>query len=216
MRVLVADDHSLFRDGIISLLEAAGFEVVGQVGDGCAAVQESLRLRPNLVLMDINMPLMDGLEALRQIKAELPETHVVMLTVSEEDHDLLEAIRLGAHGYLLKDLNATEFLQMLEGLGQGEAAMTRKSVRRLLDSLAAQPDPRPAIILTPREITILQLVARGLSNRKVAQQLAISENTVKYHMRQVFQKLNVQNRTEAVTAAISIGLIRSEEEAGKG
>lgn len=212
MRVLVADDHSLFRDGIVSLLEAAGFEVVGQVGDGRAAVEESVRLRPDLVLMDINMPIKNGLEALRQIKAELPKTQVVMLTVSEEDQDLLEATKSGANGYLLKDLNARQFLQMLVGLEQGEAAMSGKSVRRLMESLATpiQPSPEPANSLSPREITLLQLVARGLSNRELAQRLAISENTVKYHLKQTFEKLGVQNRTEAVTVGIRVGLIRPE------
>lgn len=210
MRVLVADDHSLFRDGIISLLEAAGFEVVGQAGDGCTAVEESLRLHPDLVLMDIGMPEMNGLEALRQIKAGLPDTQVVMLTVSQEDHDLVEAIKSGAHGYLLKDLNATDFLNMLAGLERGEAAMTLKSVRQLTESLSttAHQDPEPAKILTPREISILQLVAGGLSNRGIAQKLVISENTVKYHLKQIFQKMGVQNRTEAVTVAIHVGLIQ--------
>lgn len=214
MRVLVADDHSLFRDGIISLLEAAGFEVVGQVGNGRAAVEESLRLRPDLVLMDINMPKMNGLEALRQIKAKLPETQVVMLTVSHEDQDLIEAVRSGAQGYLLKDLNATEFLHMLAGLERGEAALTLDGIRQLAESLqtTAQPDPELADILTPREILLLQLASKGLSNRGIAQKLAISENTVKYHLKQIYQKMNVQNRTEAVTVAIHTGLFQPQGE----
>ena len=123
MRVLVVDDHSLFRDGIISLLEATGFDVVGQVGDGQAAVEATLHLRPDLVLMDIDMPRMNGLEALRLIKEKVPETQVVMLTVSEGDTNLLEATRAGAQGYLLKDLNADKFLNLLEGLERGDAAM---------------------------------------------------------------------------------------------
>jgi DNA-binding NarL/FixJ family response regulator len=119
MRVLVVDDHPLFRDGIISLLEAAGFDVVGQVGDGQAAVETTLRLHPDLVLMDVDMPRMNGLEALRLIKEKVPETQVVMLTVSEDNANLLEATRRGAQGYLLKDLNADRFLEMLEGLQRG-------------------------------------------------------------------------------------------------
>jgi DNA-binding NarL/FixJ family response regulator len=212
MKVLVADDHSLFRDGIISLLEAAGFEVVGQVGNGQLAVEDTLRLHPDLVLMDISMPQLNGLEALRQIKAALPETEVVMLTVSDEDADLFEAIKLGAHGYLLKDLNAYEFLEMLGGLQRGEAAITRKTVRRLMEGFAASSRQRHDTVeeLTQREIQLLQLVAEGHSNKALAQKLSISENTVKYHLKNVFQKLGAQNRTEAVAYAISAGLIKPE------
>ncbi len=211
MRVLVADDHSLFRDGIISLLEAAGFEVVGQVGDGQAAVEAVLRLRPDLVLMDITMPRMSGLEALRIIKQMLPETQVVMLTVSDEDADLFEAIRSGASGYLLKSLNAEEFLTMLNGLQRGEAAMTRKTTARLIRGLtesSSRPQhDRSVQRLTEREIELLRLVAEGMSNKAIAHALSVSENTVKYHMKNILQKLNAQNRTEAVTHAIRAGLL---------
>ncbi len=209
MRVLVADDHSLFRDGIISLLEAAGFEVVGQAGDGQAAVEAALRLRPDLVLLDITMPQLSGLEALRLIKRELPETQVVMLTVSDDDADLFEAIESGALGYLLKDLSADQFFEMLDGLQRGEAAMTRQTTARLMKGLADLSPQRaePAQSLTEREIELLRLVAEGMSNKAIAQTLSISENTVKYHMRNILQKLGVQNRTEAVTQAIRAGLL---------
>ena len=120
MRVLVVDDHSLFRDGIVSLLDAAGFEVVGQAGDGNMAVQEAIRLRPELVLLDIHMPEMTGLEALKRIKSALPETRVVMLTVSDDEVFLTDAIKSGADGYLLKHLSAPEFIQMLEGLKEAK------------------------------------------------------------------------------------------------
>lgn len=209
MRVLVADDHTLFRDGITSLLEAAGFEVIGQVGDGQAAVEAARRLRPDLVLLDIGMPRMSGLEALRKIKEQEPKTQVVMLTVSEDDADLLEAIKAGAHGYLLKDLHADEFLQMLEGLQHGEAAISRRTAARLIGGLTSHPDSRhrTAERLTEREIELLQCVAGGLSNKAIAQQLSISENTVKYHLKKIFQKLHVQNRTEAVTHAMQAGML---------
>jgi len=189
MKILVADDHSLFRDGIISLLEAAGYEVVGQVGNGRMAVEEALRLRPDLVLMDINMPQMNGVEALRLIKAKLPGTQVVMLTVSDVDADLIEAVKCGARGYLMKDLSAPEFLEMLGGLERGEAAITRKTVSHLMDSLAV-PSRRQHDLtndLTQREIELLQLVARGLSNKALAHELSISENTVKYHLRKYYR-----------------------------
>ena len=209
MRVLVADDHALFRDGIISLLEAAGFDVVGQAGDGQAAVEAALRLRPDLVLLDITMPQMSGLEALRLIKRELPETQVVMLTVSDDDADLSEAVESGALGYLLKNLSADQFFEMLDGLQQGEAAMTRQTTTRLMKGLADLSSQRaePVESLTEREIELLRLVAEGMSNKIIAQTLSISENTIKYHIRNILQKLGVQNRTEAVTHALRAGLL---------
>jgi DNA-binding NarL/FixJ family response regulator len=209
VRVLVADDHALFRDGVISLLEAAGFEVVGQVGDGRAAVEAALRLHPDLVLMDIAMPHMSGLEALRRIKQEMPETHVVMLTVSNEDADLFEAIKCGAAGYLLKDLTTAQFLEMVDGLQRGEAAMTRQTTARLMKGFAAPATPQIQKVpsLTDREIELLRLVAEGMSNKAIAQTLSISQNTVKYHMKNITQHLGVQNRTEAVTYAIRAGLL---------
>ena len=207
MRVLVADDHSLFRDGIISLLEAAGFEVVGQVGDGQAAVEATLRLRPDLVLMDINMPHMNGLQALHLIKKTQPKTQVVMLTVSDSNTDLFDAIKSEADGFLHKDLNTDEFIEMLDGLQKDEAAMTRQTATRLMKGFAnLSQQGKPADSLTQREIQLLQLVAEGMSNKAVAQALSISENTVKYHMKNILQKLGAQNRTEAVTLAIRTGL----------
>jgi DNA-binding NarL/FixJ family response regulator len=212
MRVLVADDHSLFRDGIASLLEASGFHVVGQVGDGQAALQAARRLRPDLVLMDLSMPGMTGLEALRTIRAELPDVQVVMLTVSDEDDDLFEAIQSGARGYLLKSLNAPEFIDLLEGLKRGEAAISRKTAARLMEGLALRAQPQPKeedSRLTQREIELLQLVVDGLSNKAIADRLAVSENTVKYHIKNILQKLGVQNRTEAATHALRDGLLKS-------
>ena len=179
------------------------------MGDGQAAVEAALRLRPDLVLLDITMPQLSGLEALRLIKRELPETQVVMLTVSDDDADLSEAVESGALGYLLKDLSADQFFEMLDGLQRGEAAMTRQTTTRLMKGLADLSPQRaePAESLTEREIELLRLVAEGMSNKAIAQTLSISENTVKYHMRNILQKLGVQNRTEAVTQAIRAGLL---------
>jgi DNA-binding NarL/FixJ family response regulator len=209
MRILVVDDHSLFRDGIVSLLEAAGYEVIGEVGDGQAAIEAAQQLRPDLVLLDITMPTMSGLEALRQIRTQIPETKVVMLTVSDEDRDLFEAIKAGAHGYLLKSLHADEFLSMLEGLSKDEAAITRKTAMRLIKGYA-QGGHRPATAegrLTPRELELLNLVSQGFSNKAIAHKLSISENTVKYHMKNILQKLDARNRTEAVSQAIRAGIL---------
>jgi DNA-binding NarL/FixJ family response regulator len=206
MRVLVADDHSLFRDGIVSLLEAAGFEVVGQVGDGRAAVEAALRLSPDLVLLDLAMPELSGLEALAQIHQALPATPIVMLTMSDDDADVLAAIKAGARGYLLKSLNAEEFFAMLEGLERGEAAMTRQTTANLMRGLTS-PVGLPIGSLTPREFELLRLVAKGMPNKTIALALSVSENTVKYHLKSILQKLNAGNRTEAVTEAIRRGLL---------
>ncbi len=214
MRVLVADDHALFRDGIVSLLEAAGHQVIGQVGDGRAAVEAALRLKPDLVLLDITMPIMDGPSALRKIKAELPETQIVMLTVSDEDVLLLDCVTAGASGYLLKSLTAEEFLGLLRGLENGEAALTGKMTARLIKGVADTPKTReqPSDTLSTREIELLRLVAAGNSNKAIAEELSISENTVKYHMKNILQKLSAKNRTEAVTQAIRAGLLVPDEE----
>ena len=212
MRVLVVDDHPLFRDGIISLLEAAGLDVVGQAQNGVEAVDLTQTLQPDLVLMDISMPKMTGLQALEAIKAAQPETQVVVLTVSEDDEDLLAAVQAGASGYLLKNLDADQFLELLVGLQQGEAAMTRKTTARLIAGVAAraaQPQ-EDEVRLTKRELELLHLVAAGFSNKAIGQQLSVSENTVKYHMRNILQKLQVQNRAEAVHVAMQAGWITTD------
>jgi DNA-binding NarL/FixJ family response regulator len=211
MRVLVADDHSLFRDGLVSLLEAAGHQVVGQVGDGQAAVEAARRLDPELILLDVSMPNLDGLAALRQIKAERPHAKVVMLTVSDDD-TLFEALEAGAQGYLLKSLSADEFLEILKGVAQGEAALTRKTATRLIDGLAKgkRRTEEPQHRLTPRESALLELVVSGMSNKAIAKEMSISENTVKYYMKSILQKLGARNRTEAATLALREGLVSQE------
>jgi DNA-binding NarL/FixJ family response regulator len=204
MRVLIVDDHSLFRDGIGSLLQAAGFEVVGGASDGQEAIEAALRLRPDLILMDVSMPEMNGIEAARQIKAQLPEVKIVMLTVSDDDRVLIDAVKAGASGYLLKSLDSTEFLSMLEGVQRGESAMQRQTMSRLLDSLS-DFSREPTVELTMRELELLRWVAQGYSNKAIAKEMSISPNTVKYHMKSVLQKLSVQNRAEAVATAIRAG-----------
>ena len=210
MRVLVADDHSLFRDGIVSLLRAAGLEVVGEAGDGEQAVAAAQRLRPDVVLMDVQMPGLDGIEATRRIKAELPEVQVVMLTVSQDDADLFGALKAGARGYLLKSLSSDEFVDMLQGLGRGEAPLSRRLTGRLIEGIArgsgVGADAAELDSLTRREAELLRLVAAGLSNKAIAGRLAVSENTVKYHMKNILQKLRLNNRAEAAAYAVRSGL----------
>lgn len=209
MRILVADDHSLFRDGIVSLLEAADYEVVGQVGTGQEAIAATQQLRPDLVLLDISMPEMTGLDVLRKLREQIPEIQIVILTVSDDDSDLMEAIQAGANGYLLKSLSADTFLELIGGLKRGEAAISGQMTTRLIQGIGAQEnsEPEPFEKLTPRELGLLQIVADGLSNKAIALELSISENTVKYHLKNIFQKLQAQNRTEAVTIALRTGIL---------
>lgn len=193
---------------MVSLLQAAGHEVVRQVGDGQKAVEATVQHQPDLVLMDISMPTLSGIEALRAIKQQLATTKVVMLTVSEEDKDLMAAVEAGADGYLHKNLGGEEFLEMLKGVTRGEAAMTRSTAARLMRRLS-QPEPlQPAgHPLTERESELLGLLAEGMSNRQIARHLSISENTVKFHVKNIFHKLAVSNRAEAVAVGIRQGLL---------
>jgi len=209
MRVLVVDDHSLLRDGIVSLLEAGGHEVVGQGNNGLEAIRLAAEFHPDLVLMDLHMPIMTGLTALKQIKAETPDMKVVMLTVSEEDKDIIEAIRAGANGYLLKQINAAEFFQLLEKLQQGEAAIS-PSVAIHLFKHVGHPGARAASSpLSERELEVLRLVANGKTNHEVAEALSVSDNTVKFHLKNIMQKLNASNRAEAVMNARQLNIIQT-------
>lgn len=211
MRILVVDDHSLFRDGLTSLLKAAGYEIIGEAGNGETAVLEALRLRPDLILMDINMPKKDGLQALREIHQLMPETNIVMLTVSETEGNLISAIEAGAKGYLLKNLDSQSFITNLRNLERGEAAITNEMVSHLMAHISRRAKQssglalNPKINLTEREHEILQLISKGLSNRAIAGKLIISENTVKYHIKNLLQKLSLKNRAEAAAYAIQQG-----------
>jgi DNA-binding NarL/FixJ family response regulator len=215
MRILLADDHALFRDGVASLLVAWRHEVVGQVADGAAAVEAAVRLRPDLVLMDIAMPGGGGLAATRRLAAEAPGVAIVMLTASEGVDDLFAAIKAGARGYLLKNLESGELRGMLEAVERGEAAITPAIAGRILAELArtepaggaAAPEPADPDRLTERELDVLRLVVAGLRNKEIAARLGISENTVKFHLRNILDKLHAQNRAEVVARAMREGLV---------
>jgi DNA-binding NarL/FixJ family response regulator len=213
MRVLVADDHSLFRDGLVSLLEAAGYEIAAQVGDGQEALIQAKRTKPDLILLDLSMPRLNGLEALPQLLEIVPEAKIVILTISEEDDDLLKVIQAGAHGYLEKNLNADDFLELLGGVERGEAALTGRTAARLMAKLAENRSPIKTVTeyLTARELELLELVGEGFSNRAISESLSISTNTVKYHLKNIFQKLGAQNRAEAVAHAIRTGILSSSQ-----
>lgn len=209
MRVLLVDDHPLFRDGVRSLLEARGVEVVGEAGDGQEALEAALHLKPDVILMDITMPRMDGLEATRLIKVRLPDVKIVVLTVSDEDRVLFEAIKSGAQGYLLKNLQADEFFNLLSGIERDEAPISRGLAGRILEEFAAHRTGRPAIEapdeLTDREREVLKCVSGGASNREIAATLYVSENTVKFHMKNILEKLHLRNRAEIVAYAARKG-----------
>jgi DNA-binding NarL/FixJ family response regulator len=212
VRVLLADDHALFRAGIASLLKAWGMDVVGQAADGIEAIELTRRLQPELVLMDIGMSPCNGLEATRVVKTELPDVKVIIVTVSEDDHDLFEAVKSGAEGYLLKDMSEEELSSTLEKISAGEPALSPVLAAKILDEfarLAREGTGRSASPeggLTDRERDVLRLVADGATNREIGVRLYISENTVSFHMKNILAKLHLKNRAQAAAFAIRSGL----------
>lgn len=206
MRIVLADDQPLIRNGIASLLQARGYEVVGEAGNGQEALSVVRRTHPDLVLMDLRMPVMEGLEATRLLKAEFPHIRVVILTVSDDERDLVDAVKSGAHGYLLKDLEAEAFFEAIDAVEHGESVIPPRLARhlwaefgRLVEREGGEaPDERT---LTDREWEVLRLVAAGHRNREIADLLSISENTVKFHMGGILDKLHLRNRTEVAAWA---------------
>ncbi len=223
LRVLIADDHPLLVDGLCSLLEAHDIEVVGTVGDGQAAVSEALRLEPDLVLMDIKMPVCNGLVATRLIKAQRAEMKILILTTSAEDEDLFEAIRSGACGYLLKVTRGPDFIEALRGLEHGIPPFSPGLAERLLREFARQSVGEAEIRekkdvemerhgdtvnppLTERQIEVLHLVSAGLTYKEVGKKLSLSEVTVRYHMAEIMERLHLEHRSEVIAYAGKLGL----------
>jgi DNA-binding NarL/FixJ family response regulator len=204
VRILIADDHPLFRDGLRSLLAAQGHEVVAEARNGREAVALAHETGPDLVLMDVSMPEVDGIAATRQLTSELPEMKVVILTASEDEANLFDAIKAGAHGYLLKNLEADDFFSMLDRASRGEPALTPALARKLLQEFAKPVKEAPAEEeLTPREREVLELMVEGVtSNRKLAKRLNLSENTVKFHIRNILDKLRLHDRAQVVGYAM--------------
>jgi DNA-binding NarL/FixJ family response regulator len=219
LRILLVDDHILFRKGVASLIAShPRMEVAGEAGDGLEAVAQAREMMPDVILMDISMPKCDGLEATRLIKREMPHVKIIMLTVSDDDRHLFAAIKDGAEGYLLKNLEPHQFFDMLEGLRNGEVAISGIMASKILQEFR-QPEQSPARPsetedeLTPREIEVLELVVEGGTNREIAESLSITENTVKIHLRNILEKLHLQNRIQAAVYAVRQGLVGHSQQA---
>ena len=214
MRLIIADDHSLFRDSLKSLLESKGLNVVGVAGNGREAVDMARSLRPDVVLMDLSMPEMDGLAATRLLSADesLSDVKVVILTASTDDADLFDAIRSGAEGYVLKNLESGDFIHLLEGVARGEPALTPLLAKKLLTEFAnpkaKKPKEHDPDALTAREMDVLEWMVQGVtSNRELSKKLGVSENTIKFHVRNILDKFHLNNRAQVVSYALRSGIV---------
>ena len=214
IRILIVDDHMLFRSGIkLALQRHEGFEVVGEAGDGLEGIKRAKQLKPDVVLLDLHMPGTSGLEALRVLVEDVPETQVVMLTVSEDAEDLLETLRAGARGYLLKNIDTEFLLESIRRAAHGESVMSPQMAHKLADSLRAPPRESTAVTdinpgkLSPREREIIVMLAHGASNKEIARVLNLSESTIKIHVQGILRKLNIAKRVQAAVYAVAHGLI---------
>jgi DNA-binding NarL/FixJ family response regulator len=216
MRILLADDHPLFLDGLKNLLTVHGMEVVGTARDGLEALEKARTLKPEVILMDIQMPRLNGLAATRLIKTEQPNVKIVMLTISENNEDLFEAIKSGACGYLLKAEETDKFFELLSGLMQGEVPLSPGLASCVLKEFARQGGVSGSVeqavekeeALTPRQIEVLILVAQGLTYKEVGAKLFLSEHTIKYHMGEIIERLHLENRRQVVEYARCMKLER--------
>jgi two-component system NarL family response regulator len=209
VRVLIVDDHALFRRGLQMVLEGeTDIDVVGEASDGQEAIERAENTTPDVVLMDVRMPKRSGIEATRTIKDTLPSTKILMLTISDEEVDLYEAIKAGASGYLLKEISIEEVADAVRAVHAGQSLISPSMASKLLNEFAAMVKRRderaqvPGPRLTTRELEVLKLVAKGLNNRDIGQELFISENTVKNHVRNILEKLHLHSRMEAVVYAV--------------
>ena len=210
LRIVDIDDHTLFRDGLQSLLGRHGIEVVASVGDGREGIRLAQELKPDIVLLDMRMPNMSGLEVLKQFQHLKFESPIVMLTTSGDERDLVEALRNGAKGYLLKDMEPDDVVAALREIIQGETVVAPNLTQILAKVVKGEdplePEPSPLDNLTPREREILSLLAEGQSNKVIARNLGISDGTVKLHVKAILRKLNIHSRVEAAVIAVEQGL----------
>lgn len=207
LSILIADDHPVVRDGLRGMLESQpDFEVVGEAADGAQAIQLAEELKPEIVLMDLRMPQVDGVTAIREIKSSQAETQILVLTTYDSDADILPAIEAGATGYLLKDSSREELYGAIRATARGDTVLAPTVAARLVGQMRAPAEER----LSSRELEVLQLVAEGASNKDIASRLHISQATVKSHLIHIFGKLGVSDRTAAVTVALQRGIMRLE------
>jgi two-component system, NarL family, response regulator DegU len=208
IRLMLADDHRMLREGLRRSMSERGFEIVGEARDGAEAVELAAALRPDVILMDVTMPEMDGVEATRQIKARHPEIRIVMLTMHADQDVLADAIRAGANGYLVKDCSTDEIASAIETVAGGETALSpRLAASMLAEVRRGDLGSDPERIVTKREEEVLQLIADGCSTPEVAEQLYISQKTVKNHLASIYQKLDARDRTQAVLSAVRMGIV---------
>jgi len=219
IRVLIADDQALFRRGLYVVLGTEdGIEVVAEAENGEDAIEKARELAPDVVLMDVRMPRVNGIESARHIRADVPTTKILMLTVSDEEDDLYEAVKAGANGYLLKEISVEEVAEAIRAVVQGQSLISPSMASKLLNEFnalvkrAEEKQQFPAPTLTSREVEVLRLVAKGMSNREIADELYISENTVKNHVRNILEKLHLHNRMEAVIYAVRERLLDIQPE----
>jgi NarL family two-component system response regulator LiaR len=208
IRVLIVDDHAVVREGLQAFLELQeGIEVAGQAADGEDAVEAAVRLRPDVILMDLVMPRLDGVAAMRSLRESVPDARVIVLTSFLDDDKLLPALRAGAAGYLLKNTEPREVARAVRAAHAGEALLDPVVAARLVETLAASGAEEPLDRLTPREREVLVLIGRGLPNKRIARELEVSEKTVKTHVGHVLAKLGVGDRTQAAVVAVRAGLV---------
>jgi len=215
LRLLLVDDQQIMRQGLRTLLEMEeGMTIVAEAADGHAAVQAYKELHPDIVLMDVRMPSMDGVEATRRIRQESPDARILILTTFDEDELVYEAVRAGALGYLLKDVSGAELTAAIRNLAAGGAALQPSVARKVMDAFARLATPSPSAArrlvepLSGREQAVLHLLARGLSNKEIAEQLFLAEGTVKNHVSAILQKIDVRDRTQAALKARELGLLK--------
>ena len=209
IRLMLADDHRMLREGLSRSMREQGFDIVGEAGDGAEAVALALTVRPDVILMDVTMPEIDGVEACRQVRAQLPDTKVVMLTMHADQGVLTSAIRAGATGYLVKDCSTEEIASAVRMAAGGETALSPQLAASMLNEVRRwdQPHKEEERVVTKREEEVLQLIADGCSTPEVAEKLYISQKTVKNHLASIYQKLDARDRTQAVLQAVRMGII---------
>jgi DNA-binding NarL/FixJ family response regulator len=209
IRLMLADDHRMLREGLRRSMSEEGFEVVGEAGDGEEAVRLAAEVRPDVILMDVSMPDVDGVEATRRIRDLLPDTRVIMLTMHPDQDVVAAALRAGAAGYLVKDCSTEEIAEAVRLAASDEAAMSADVAASMLDEVRRLPEePDEERVVTKREEEVLQLIADGCSTAEVAEQLFISQKTVKNHLASIYQKLDARDRTQAVLRAVRMGIVR--------